>query len=73
MKRAVPKRVNGHGANGHGGVVTLTRPELEARADKIASELLHVSRGRAFTMLDQGKLRGTLAESALAPLRNLLK
>lgn len=66
------KRVNGH-RNGTGGVVILTRPELEARAEKIAQELLGKSRERAFKMLDQGKLRGTLAEATLSPIRDLLR
>jgi hypothetical protein len=64
------KRVNGNGA---GGVVVLTRPELLARADKIAQDLLGKSRERAFKLLAQGKLRGTLAEAALSPIRDLLK
>jgi hypothetical protein len=53
--------------------VVLTRPELEARADKIALDLLGKSRARAFRLLDQGKLRGTLAEATLSPIRDLLK
>jgi hypothetical protein len=64
------KRVNGNGA---AGVVVLTRPQLEARADKIAQDLVGTSRARAFKMLDQGKLRGTLAEATLSPIRDLLK
>lgn len=73
MKRTTTgKRVNGHG-NGAGGVFVLTRPELEARAEKIAQDLLGKSRERAFKMLDQGKLRGTLAEATLSPIRDLLK
>ena len=64
------KRVNGNGA---GGVVVLTRSELEARADKISHDLLGKSRERAFKMLVQGKLRGTLAEATLSPIRDLLK
>jgi len=54
-------------------VFVLTRPELGARAEKIAQDLLGKSRERAFKMLDQGKLRGTLAEATLSPLRDLLK
>ena len=70
MKRASKKKhVNGHAA---GAVVVLTRPELEARAAQVAKDLVGVSRERAFKMLDQGKLRGTLAEMYLAPIRTLL-
>lgn len=66
------RRVNGHG-NGAGGVVVVTRPQLEARAEKIAQDLLGKSREHAFKMLDQGELRGTLADATLSPIRDLLK
>ncbi|HKE13295.1 MAG TPA: hypothetical protein VKB80_00400 [Kofleriaceae bacterium] len=49
-----------------------TRKQLEERAEKTARDLLGVSRVRAFKMLDGGKLRGTLAEAALTPIRDLL-
>jgi len=69
-RKSTEKRVNG---NGVGGVVVVTRPELEARADKVAQDLLGKSRKRAFKMLDEGKLRGTLAEATLSPIRDLLR
>jgi hypothetical protein len=69
-RTSTEKRVNGNGA---GRVVVLTRHELEARAEKISQDLLGKSRERAFKMLDQGKLRGTLAEATLSPIRDLLK
>ena len=56
-----------------GGVVVLTREGLEKRADEIAADLLKVSRVKAFQLLDKGKLRGTLAEAQLSPIRALLK
>ena len=55
------------------GVVVLTRPELEAKADKAAHDLLGKSRACAFKMLEQGRLRGTLAEAVLTPMRDMLK
>jgi hypothetical protein len=67
MRRAQRETTNGSGA-----VVVLTREELEARAEKVAQDLLHMSRVEAFRLLDRGKLRGTLAEAALTPIRDLL-
>jgi hypothetical protein len=58
--------------NGSGAVVVRTRKQLEERAEKVAQDLLGVSSVRAFKMLDGGKLRGTLAEAALTPIRDLL-
>jgi hypothetical protein len=55
----------------NGSVVVFTRAGIEARADAVAKEL-GVNREKAFRMLDQGKLRGTVAEMRLAPLRFLL-
>lgn len=54
-----------------GSVVVYTRAAIEARADSIAKGL-GVDRDKAFRMLDQGKLRGTVAEMRLASLRFLL-
>lgn len=54
-----------------GSVVVYTRAGIEARADAIAKGL-GVDRKKAFRMLEQGKLRGTVAEMRLAPLRFLL-
>jgi hypothetical protein len=55
----------------NGSVVVFTRAGIEARADAVAKDL-GVNREKAFRMLDQGKLRGTVAEMRLAPLRFLL-
>jgi hypothetical protein len=55
----------------NGNVVVFTRVGIEARADAVARDL-GVDREKAFKMLDEGKLRGTVAEMRLAPLRFLL-
>jgi hypothetical protein len=55
----------------NGNVVVFTRVGIEARADAVARDL-GVNREKAFKMLDEGKLRGTVAEMRLAPLRFLL-
>jgi hypothetical protein len=55
----------------NGSVVVFTRAGIEARADAVAKDL-GVNREKAFRMLDQGKLHGTVAEMRLAPLRFLL-
>jgi hypothetical protein len=55
----------------NGNVVVYTRAGIEARVDAVAKDL-GVNREKAFRMLDQGKLRGTVAEMRLAPLRFLL-
>jgi hypothetical protein len=57
--------------NANGSVVVYTRAGIEARADAIAKDL-GVDRKKAFRMLEEGKLRGTVAELRLAPLRFLL-
>jgi hypothetical protein len=54
-----------------GSVVVFTRAGIEARADAVAKGL-GVDRKKAFQMLDAGKLRGTVAEMRLSPLRFLL-
>lgn len=73
MTRAAPRRRAARAtSNGSGAVVVLTREELEARAEKVAQDLLHMSRVEAFRLLDRGKLRGTLAEATLTPIRDLL-
>jgi hypothetical protein len=75
MKRPAPKKRPAEVhviPNGSGAVFVKTKAQLEDRAERVAQDLLNVSRVRAFKMLDQGKLRGTLAESALTPLRDLL-
>jgi hypothetical protein len=70
VKRATVK----NGTNGaNGSVVVLTRAELQQRADQASKELVGVTRAQAFKMLDNGKLRGTLAEAVLTPMRDLLK
>jgi hypothetical protein len=58
--------------NGSGAVIVLTREQLESRAEQAAQDLLQVSRARAFRLLERGKLRGTLAEAVLTPMRDLL-
>jgi hypothetical protein len=55
----------------NGSVVVSTRAGIKARAAMVAKDL-GVNLQEAFRMLDQGKLRGTVAEMRLAPLRFLL-
>jgi len=50
----------------------LSRPDLEALADRSAHELLGVSADDAFCMLDRGELDGKAAEWHLLALRRLL-
>lgn len=71
MKATTSKTKRTNGASG--GVVVLTRAELQARADKAAQELVGTTRVRAFERLDAGELRGTLAEAVLTPMRDLLR
>ena len=58
--------------NGNRNVVVATKAQIRARADKIAQDLLQVSHRQVFRMIDTGELRGTLAEAALTPLRDML-
>jgi hypothetical protein len=71
-RRPIKGRAAGSSARPNGNVVVLTRADVEARADAVALDL-GMGRRAAFRMLDQGKLRGTVAEMRLAPLRFLLK
>jgi hypothetical protein len=59
------------GSNANGSVVVSTRAGIKGRAAAVAKDL-GVNLQEAFRMLDQGKLRGTVAEMRLAPLRFLL-
>lgn len=71
-RRPIKGRAAGSSARPNGNVVVLTRADVEARADAVALGL-GMGRKAAFRMLDQGKLRGTVAEMRLAPLRFLLE
>jgi hypothetical protein len=53
-------------------VVTLTRAQLVARAEKVSRDLLGVSYTRACFMMDAGELHGRLADMYLSPLRWML-
>jgi hypothetical protein len=55
-----------------GNVIEYTRAEIEAKADAVAGSF-GWTRSVAFRKLDAGKLRGTVAEMRLAPLRFLLE
>jgi hypothetical protein len=72
MKRAATRRTRSSNGNGSGGVVILSRQQLEQRAERVAQDLLQVSRAKAFKLLEKGKLRGTLAEAELTKCRDLL-
>ena len=54
-------------------VQILTRSELLRRAEDESREMLGVSMTDAFRMLDNGELRGTIAEAKLTCLRMLLE
>lgn len=56
-----------------GGVRVLTHKQLLAEAERVARDLVGVSRARAFVMLDRGELNGTLAAMYLSPLRTMLE
>ena len=68
----VRDRLRGFFNPGRDPVVRLSRGELEARADVIASEWLHVTRDEAFAMLARGELDGSLAEPELRAVRDML-
>jgi hypothetical protein len=54
-------------------VIRMTREQVEARADAIARNWVHVeSRHEAFRKLDRGELAGTMADPELRALRDML-
>lgn len=53
-------------------VQRLDRAEIQSRADVVARDLLQTTREDAFSRLERGELRGTLAEPELRMLRDML-
>ncbi len=51
----------------------ITTQELLEQADKLARDVLHVSREEAFERLDRGQYQGTIFASEMSAIRFLLE
>lgn len=76
MTRTIQKRASSRLAGARESVedpvIHLSVAELEALGERIARDLVGVSRDEAFRMLERGDLRGTLAEPELTMVHSML-